>query len=156
MRFSDTERLIERKAAPLGDMARILRRLHIDGPLLGGLLLTAGFGLVVLYSAVGANMDLWISQCLRLGIALGAMFLVAQLPPDLLRRWSVWAYILGLLLLSMVLFIGEIGQGAQRWLDIGIRFQPSEIMKLAVPMMAASYLHERKLPPSVMHLLIIG
>ncbi len=156
MRFSDTQRLIERKAAPLGDMARLMRSLHIDGPLLGGLLVTAGFGLVVLYSAVGANMDLWISQCVRVGVALAAMFVMAQMPPDLLRRWSPWGYLLGLALLSLVLLLGEVGQGAQRWLDIGIRFQPSEIMKLAVPMMAAWFLHERTLPPRAGHLLIIG
>lgn len=156
MRFSDTQRLIERKAAPLGDMARLLRSLHIDGPLLGGLLLTCGFGLVVLYSAVGTNMDLWVSQCVRLSVALCALFLVAQLPPDLLRRWSFWGYVSGLVLLTMVLIRGEVGQGAQRWLDIGIRFQPSEIMKLAVPMMAAAYLHQRTLPPRVGHLLVVG
>lgn len=156
MRFSDTERLIERKAAPLGDMARIVRRLHIDGPLLSGLLLTAGFGLVVLYSAVGKNFDLWISQCVRLGVALAAMVFVAQLPPDLLRRWSPWAFLFGLALLSMVLLLGEVGQGAQRWLDLGVRFQPSEIMKLAVPMMAAWLLHDRPMPPQFAHLLLVG
>ena len=156
MRFSDTQRLIERKAAPLGDMARLLRNVHIDGPLLGGLLLICGFGLVVLYSAVGTNMDLWISQCVRLGVALCALILVAQLPPDLLRRWSLWGYVLGLALLTMVLIRGEVGQGAQRWLDIGIRFQPSEIMKLAVPMMAAAYLHQRTIPPRAGHLLVVG
>ena len=86
MRFSDTERLIERKAAPLGDVARVIRRVHVDGPLLGGLLLIAGFGLVVLYSAVGGNMDLWLSQCVRLGLALCAMVFAAQLSPALLRR----------------------------------------------------------------------
>ncbi len=156
MRFSDTSNLIERRVAPLGDMARILRRLHIDGPLLGGLLLISGFGLVVLYSAVGGNMDLWISQCVRLGIALVALLAVAQLPPDLLRRWSPWGYLLGLTLLSLVLLLGEVGQGAQRWLDLGVRFQPSEIMKIAVPMMAAWVLHDRPLPPRGLQLLVIG
>ena len=156
MRFSDTSNLIERKAAPLGDMARVMRRLHLDGPLLGGLLLIAGFGLIVLYSAVGANMELWVSQCVRLGVALAAMVFVAQLPPDLLRRWSPWGYLLGLTLLSLVLLLGEVGQGAQRWLDLGVRFQPSEIMKLAVPMMAAWVLHDRPLPPRASQLLVIG
>ncbi len=156
MRFSDTQHLVERKAAPLGDVARIIRRLHVDGPLLVGLLLIAGFGLIVLYSAVGANMDLWLSQCVRLGIALGALVLMAQLPPDLLRRWSPWGYLFGLALLSLVLLLGEVGQGAQRWLDLGVRFQPSEIMKLAVPMMAAWVLHDRPLPPKASQLLIIG
>ncbi|MEX0707903.1 MAG: rod shape-determining protein RodA [Woeseia sp.] len=156
MRFSDTERLVERKAAPLGDMARLLRSLHIDGPLLGALLLICGFGLVVLYSAVGRNMDLWLQQCVRLSVALACLFVVAQLPPDWLRRWTPWGYLAGLTLLSLVLILGEVGQGAQRWLDLGVRFQPSELMKLAVPMMAAWFLHDRHLPPRFAHLLVIG
>jgi rod shape determining protein RodA len=156
MRYSDTARLIERRAAPLSDLSRILRRLNIDGPLLGALLLTSGLGLVVLYSAVGENMDLWLQQCVRLFVALVAMLIVAQLPPDLMRRWTPWGYLVGLILLILVLQSGEVGQGAQRWLDLGIRFQPSEIMKLAVPMMAAWYLHERRLPPRFLDLVIIG
>ena len=156
MRFSDTSRLFERKTAPLGDMGRLMRRLHIDGPLLGGLLLLCGFGLVVLYSAVGERADLLMQQVVRLSVAIVVMFVVAQLPPDLLRRWTPWGYLAGLGLLSLVLISGDIGGGAQRWLDIGIRFQPSEIMKLAVPMMAAWYLHDRQLPPSAGQLLIIG
>ncbi|MEQ9562115.1 MAG: FtsW/RodA/SpoVE family cell cycle protein, partial [Woeseiaceae bacterium] len=156
MRFSDTQGLFERNAAPLTSVALLMRRLNLDGPLLGGLLLICGFGLVVLYSAVGANTDLWIQQCIRLGIALVTMFLVAQLPPDLLRRWTPWGYLAGLTLLILVLLLGEVGKGAQRWLDIGIRFQPSEIMKLAVPMMAAWYLHDRQLPPRFSQLLLIS
>ena len=156
MRYSDTSRLIERKAAPLSDLSRIMRRLNIDGPLLGALLLTSGLGLVVLYSAVGENMDLWVQQCVRLFVALVAMLIVAQLPPDLMRRWTPWGYLIGLILLLLVLQSGEVSQGAQRWLDLGIRFQPSEIMKLAVPMMAAWFLHERRLPPRFLDLVIIG
>ncbi len=156
MRFSDTSRLVERKSAPLSDLARVMRRLNIDGPLLGALLLTCGLGLVVLYSAVGENMELWLQQCVRLCIALIGMLIVAQLSPDLMRRWTPWGYIVGLLLLILVLASGEVGQGAQRWLDLGIRFQPSEIMKLAVPMMAAWFLHGRQLPPRILDLVIIG
>lgn len=143
------------KAAPLGDFGRILRRLNIDGPLLGGLLLVCGFGLVVLYSAVGENMRLWLSQLARLGIALLGMFIIAQMPPDFLRRWTPVGFITGLLLLILVMTIGEVSQGARRWLDVGIRFQPSEIMKLAVPMMAAWYLHERPLPPRFGQLMVL-
>ena len=88
MRLSDTQRLLTGKTAPLGDFARAMRRLHIDGPLLGGLLLVCALGLVVLYSAVGENMRLWINQAVRLGVALAAMFVVAQFPPDFLRRWT--------------------------------------------------------------------
>jgi len=156
MRFSDTSQLFERKAAPLSDVARIMRKLNLDGQLLGALLLICGIGLVVLYSAVGEDMDLLLQQCVRLLAALVAMFTVAQLPPDLLRRWTPWCYLVGLGLLVLVLLLGEVGQGAKRWLNLGIRFQPSEIMKLAVPMMAAWYLHERRLPPRAGPMLIIA
>jgi rod shape determining protein RodA len=133
-----------------------MRRLNIDGALLGSLLLICGFGLIVLYSAVGESARLTVNQFVRLGVAVIAMLVVAQFPPDFLRRWTPWAYVAGLLLLVMVLAAGEVGQGARRWLNIGIRFQPSEMMKLAVPMMAAWYLHDRPLPPRAGQLLIIA
>jgi rod shape determining protein RodA len=84
------------------------------------------------------------------------MILVAQLPPDVLRRWTPWAYLFGVVLLALVILRGDMGQGAQRWLSIGIRFQPSEIMKLAVPMVAAWYLHNRQLPPKFRDLLMLA
>ncbi|MGH8190399.1 MAG: rod shape-determining protein RodA, partial [Rhodanobacteraceae bacterium] len=79
----------------------------------------------------------------------GAILLVAvsRIPPSLLRAWTPWFYAIGVVLLVVVKVIGE-GQGAHRWLDLGvIRFQPSELMKLAMPMMIAWYLHPRRLPP---------
>ena len=148
--------LLTRKTAPLTRFGRIVRRLNIDGPLVGALLLICGFGLVILYSAVGESARLTFNQLIRLGIALVAMLFVAQLPPDFLRRWTPWAYVAGLVLLFLVLVSGEIGQGARRWLDLGVRFQPSEIMKLAVPMMAAWFLHHRSLPPSIGQVLVIA
>jgi rod shape determining protein RodA len=156
MRMTETKRLVAPKAQPLSDMARLMRRFHIDGPLLWGLVLICAVGLVVLYSAVGENMRLWLSQVVRLSVALVAMLIVAQIPPDFLRRWTPWGYLAGLVLLVLVLVTGEVGQGARRWLDLGIRFQPSEIMKLAVPMMAAWYLHDRQIPPRFTQILIIG
>jgi rod shape determining protein RodA len=156
MLFSDGYSLSERKAAPLSGVGQIMRRANIDGPLLGGLLLTCALGLVVLYSAVAQNFDLWLQQCIRLLVALFVMILVAQLPPDLLRRWTPWAYLFGVVLLALVMLRGDMGQGAQRWLSIGIRFQPSEIMKLAVPMVAAWYLHNRQLPPKFRDLLMLA
>ena len=147
MRASATQRLLTPKAAPLSDFTLLLRRLHIDGPLLLVLLLICGFGLIVLYSAVGESNRLLLNQAIRLGVAFVAMFIVAQLPPDFLRRWTPWGYAAGLVLLVLVLFKGDVGQGARRWLDVGIRFQPSEAMKLGVPMMAAWFLHERTMPP---------
>jgi rod shape determining protein RodA len=156
MRFSDTDRLITSSGMPLGGMGNLMRRLNIDGPLLGGLLLICGLGLFVLYSAVSQNFDLWLQQVIRLGVGIVALLVVAQIPPEVMRRLTPSGYLFGLGLLSLVLILGEVGQGAQRWLDIGIRFQPSEIMKLAVPMMAAWYLHERQLPPNVGQLLVIA
>ena len=156
MRLSDTQRLLTPKAAPLSSFALLMRRLHIDGPLLVGLLLICGFGLFVLYSAVGESSRLLINQVIRLGVAFVAMFIVAQLPPEFLRRWTPWGYVAGLVLLVLVLTTGEVGQGARRWLDVGIRFQPSEAMKLGVPMMAAWFLHNRQIPPKITHLAIIA
>ena len=156
MSFSDTQRLLGGNVAPLSGIGNLLQRLYLDGPLLGGLLMLSAFGLFVLYSAVGQNGDLWIQQVIRLFVALVAMLVMAQLPPDLMRRWTPWGYLGGLILLILVLVTGEVGQGAQRWLDIGIRFQPSEIMKLAVPMMAAWFLHARQLPPKFIDLIAIG
>jgi rod shape determining protein RodA len=156
MRLNDTQRLLTPKAAPLSNFALLMRRLHIDGPLLVALLLICAFGLFVLYSAVGENSRLLLNQAVRLSVAFVAMFMVAQLPPDFLRRWTPWGYLAGLLLLILVLTTGEVGQGARRWLDIGIRFQPSEAMKLGVPMMAAWFLHDRQIPPKVTHLAVIA
>ncbi len=156
MRLSETHRTLSSRAAPLSSFSGLVRRLNIDGPLLGGLLLICAFGLFVLYSATGENSRLLINQAVRLGVALIAMLIVAQLPPDFLRRWTPWGYLAGLILLVLVLSIGEVGQGARRWLDIGVRFQPSEAMKLAVPMMTAWLLHDRQLPPKVEHLTIIA
>jgi rod shape determining protein RodA len=156
MSFSDTSPLFERNAVPLRNLSGIVRRSNLDGPLLGALLLTSGLGLIVLYSAVSQNFDLWLQQCIRLAVALTGMVIVAQLPPDLMRRWTPWGYLFGLILLILVLAKGEVSQGAQRWLDVGIRFQPSEIMKLAVPMMAAWYLHNRQLPPRFADLVVLA
>ncbi len=147
MRLSETQRLLAGGAAPLDSFGRLLGRLRVDGPLLTAVLLISAFGLVVLYSAVGENMRLWTNQVVRLMIAFVAMFIMAQFHPDFLRRWTPWGYLGGIVLLVLVLLVGDVGQGARRWLDVGIRFQPSEIMKLAVPMMAAWYLHDRQIPP---------
>jgi rod shape determining protein RodA len=156
MRLSDTQRLISGRAASLGNVGYTFRRLRIDGPLLGGILLICALGLVVLYSAVGESMRLWTSQVIRMGVALVAMLVAAQMSPDFLRRWTPWGFLAGTVLLVLVLTTGEASQGAQRWLDLGIRFQPSEIMKLAVPMMAAWYLHDRQMPPKAGQLLLLA
>ncbi len=156
MRLTDSHHLLASREAPLSDVSGTIRRLNIDGPLFGGLLLICILGLFVLYSAVGENNRLLLNQIVRLSVAMVAMLMVAQLPPDFLRRWTPWAYLAGLALLLLVLTKGDIGQGARRWLDLGIRFQPSEAMKLAVPMMTAWFLHDREIPPKAGDLLIIA
>lgn len=156
MLLSNTQRILSPKVAAPRNFSELIRRLNIDGPLLGGLLLICVFGLFVLYSAAGESSSLLVNQAVRLGIAFIAMLIVAQLPPDFLRRWTPWGYAAGLLLLVLVLTKGDVGQGARRWLDIGIRFQPSEAMKLAVPMMTAWFLHDRQIPPRIGHLAVIA
>ncbi len=130
-------------------MARVLRALRLDGMLLSGLIAVSLFGLFVLYSAAGDNTTLWFNQLARVGIGFALMIALSQVPDHFLRMLSPAVYLLGLVLLVVVAIAGDIGKGAQRWLDLGVvRFQPSEIMKLAVPMMCAWYLHQRPLPPS--------
>lgn len=127
----------------------LLAVFHIDLPLLASLLLLSGFGLIVLYSASGQNFDQVERQAVRIVLAFAIMLAIAQLNPTTLRRWSPWLYGVGLVMLVAVLVFGQVGKGAQRWLDLGIvRFQPSEMVKLAVPLMIAWYLAEKRLPPS--------
>ena len=133
----------------------IWQTLHIDIPLLLGLLVLMGVGLVTIYSAGGQDMDLINRQVIRLGIALFVMFVLAQVPPMAYRRLSIYAYGAGILMLIAVLLFGDIGKGAQRWLDLGfVRFQPSEAMKLAVPMMIAWYISKFTMPPTLSQIVI--
>lgn len=127
----------------------LARRLHLDVPLAVVLLLLSAVGLIVLYSASGQSSEVIVRQVIRLAAGFAVMLALAQISPQHLARWTPWMYGIGLFLLVAVLVMGEIGKGAQRWLDFGIlRFQPSEIMKVAVPMMVAWYLAENPLPPS--------
>ena len=133
----------------------LLAVFHIDLPLLAGVLLLCGFGLIVLFSASGENLAQVQRQAIRIVLALMIMLAIAQINPTTLRRWSPWLYTLGVLMLIAVLAFGEVGKGAQRWLDLGVvRFQPSEMVKLAVPLMIAWYLAEKRLPPSWQRLAI--
>jgi len=126
-----------------------LRQIHLDPLMLIGLLIIMGCGLVVLYSAADKSLDMVLNQLVRLAIGLVALVVAAQLPLRYYLAWAPVAYAVGLALLVMVLLFGTIAKGAQRWLDIpGLpRFQPSEMMKVLVPMMVAWYLHDRPLPP---------
>ena len=126
---------------------RILDALRLDPLLLTMLVLLSMFGAMVLYSASGSDNAVVIRQMTRLLVAFLLLVVTANIPLRLLKKMSVWLYLLGVAMLVAVIFYGEVGKGAQRWLDLGfIRFQPSEILKLAVPMIVASYLAERNLP----------
>ncbi len=115
--------------------ARLLSALKLDGPLLVGLGLLAIYALLVQYSASGQSLDTILRTLMRVGIGTVAMIALAQSSPNFLRGLAPWLYGLGIVLLLVVDAIGYVGKGAQRWLDVGlVRFQPSEIMKLAVPM----------------------
>lgn len=133
----------------------LFARLHIDLPLLIGLLVLCGCGLAILYSATEQSTGQVERQILRLGLALAVMIVIAQVPTDQLRRWSLPLFLIGVAMLVAVAVIGEIGKGAQRWLDLGIvRFQPSELLKLAVPMMLAWFFSGASLPPSLPRILV--
>ncbi len=137
---------------------RTLRALGLDGPLTGVLALIVCIGILVVYSASGQNIKMVEHHLANIAIAVTALLALARFAsPQYLRLLSPIAYGLGVLLLIVVAVTGHIGKGAQRWLDVGfMRFQPSEIMKLAVPMMCAWYLHDRPLPPTFKDLLIMG
>jgi len=137
--------------------ARMLLALKLDGPLLIGLGLVAAYGLVVLYSASGQSVGTVVRQIAHIAMGAVAMLVLARVNPNFLRRSSPWLYAFGIVLLLIVAGIGHVGKGAQRWLDLRIvRFQPSEIMKLAVPMMCAWFLQERPLPPSFGVLVVLA
>lgn len=131
----------------------LVRGLHLDIPLLIALIALATLGVVILYSASGQDTDVLLRQGVRLGLAFGVMFILAQIPPHYIEFWAPWLFGAGVLLLVSVMLFGETGKGAQRWLDLGLfSFQPSELMKLAVPVMIAWYLSENPLPPSMRQL----
>jgi rod shape determining protein RodA len=130
----------------------------LDGPLTGVLAIVVCFGILVVYSASGLNVKMVEHHLANIVIAVAAMIALAKFAtPHYLRLFAPIAYVIGILLLIVVDVTGHIGKGAQRWLDIGfVRFQPSEIMKLAVPMICAWYMHERPLPPTFKDLLVMG
>ncbi len=131
--------------------------LHLDLPLLLLLLLVMFLGFFILYSASNENINMVWQQVAHILIALLVMILLAQIPPWLYERWSPWFFGISLLALLAVLVVGHISLGARRWISLGfIRFQPSDLMKLAIPMALAWYLSHRELPPKWKDILITG
>ena len=129
--------------------------LNLDPILMGGLVVLCAAGLAVLYSAANNEAGVVLHQFGHFIIGFMAMVLLAQIPSKQLFKWSPWLYLGGLVLLVMVLVVGYSGKGAQRWLDLGvIRFQPSELMKIFLPMMIAWYLSDKHVPPSLRYIVV--
>lgn len=138
----------------LGQRKSLWDILHIDFPLLVALLILLGFGLMVLYSATDGNMASMRRQVSFIAVSFIVMMGIAQVEMRVLRRWSLWMYAGGVGLLVAVIFMGSTSGGAQRWLDLPLlpRFQPSEVMKVALPMTIAAYFSRRDLPPRFKHI----
>jgi rod shape determining protein RodA len=113
---------------------------HVDGPLLVAMVVLLCVGLIALFSAANASFPRLTAQLLNILIALGVMWLFANLPPHYLARYALPLYVVGVLLLVGVALFGEVAHGARRWLDVGVtRIQPSELMKIGVPLALAWY-----------------
>lgn len=131
-------------------ITNLLLALRLDPPLTCGVAAICAVGVLTLYSAGGQSLDLLLQHGVRLAVGFGVLLLMAQIPPRNLWLLTPWVYVGGILLLIWVLVGGDVSGGAQRWLDLGfVRVQPSEAMKLAVPMMVAWYLGDRAMPPSL-------
>lgn len=141
--------MIDESLARAGQrIGSLWRRPRIDLPLFGALLLLMGVGLMTLYSASDLDRGQVLAQALRFALGLALMFTIARIPPLTLRNWTPWLYAASIALLIVVAVLGE-GRGAHRWLDLRVlRFQPSELLKLTMPMMVAWYLNRCPLPPN--------
>lgn len=129
---------------------RAWQRLHIDFWLFAGLAAITAYGMLVLYSASGASETMFRNRIIQVTLGFLVMLVMAQFPPKFYQRIAPYLYLVGFVMLILVDAIGTTSKGAQRWLDLGfIRFQPSEIVKLAVPLMVAVYLGNRPLPPKL-------
>ena len=136
-------------------IASILRAINLDPVLFLGLLVLTVAGLGILYSAGDGSIELVEKQSVRVGLAFLVMVVVAQIPQHQFYLWAPWFFVLGIVLLILTITAGDVGGGAQRWLDLYvIKFQPSEMMKLITPMMLAWYLCEKSFPPKVSALII--
>ncbi len=126
-----------------------LAGIRLDAVLMAllGVLMIMGLG--VLYSAGEQELSLVINQSIRLGVGLVALLALAQVPKRLWLVWAPYLFALALVMLLAVEWVG-VGRGARRWLDFGvIWFQPSEVMKIALPLMLAAFLSQRPLPPTL-------
>ena len=125
---------------------------HFDPLLVVPLLGVIAFGLVILYR----DQDLLIAHGIRISAGVLAMVLVAQVDPRVYLRWTPLLYFGGVILLVATLFVGVTVNGSRRWLEVpgGLRLQPSELMKIAIPMMLGWYFQKHRLPPRFRHVVV--
>jgi rod shape determining protein RodA len=127
----------------------LLNALHIDTWLLFGIVCLLSISLAVVYSASGGNEAVLIRHAIRIGFAMGLLLIFAQIPPHILFVLTPWLFLIGVVMLISVILFGDVGKGAQRWLDLGIiKFQPSELMKIVLPMAVAWVFAHSHFPPS--------
>jgi rod shape determining protein RodA len=127
--------------------------IHLDVPMLLLLLIISAYGLLILYSAVGQQIEPVISQLIKILVGVVAMLVIAQISPVVYMRLAPWIFLIGLVALVSVYFFGVEVKGSRRWLRIPgiVTFQPSEIMKLMLPLILAWYFQDRHLPPKIRH-----
>ena len=122
---------------------RALKKVNLDFPLLFFLACLISFGCFILYSASDESQTVLVNQFIRIAIGLICLIIVAQIP---MRYWKIlipWLFIINVILLILTLFFGAEGKGAERWLDLGVfRFQPSETIKVLLPILIAKILSE--------------
>lgn len=151
----DFERVSQVSSRDLGSRIAFLKLLHIDLWLFIPLVLLSASGLVVLYSASGQSEPMMTAQIRNLVIAFAVLLVTAQIRMETLKLVSPYMFVLGVVLLVGVTFFGVGAKGAQRWLSLGfVRFQPSEIMKVAMPLAVAWWLSKKALPPTSKSLVI--
>jgi len=128
---------------------------NIDPTLFISLMVLCTIGLAVLYSATSGETASITRQSVRFAVGFIALLILAQIPMKELARWSPWLYLIGVGLLLVVMTMGYSGKGAQRWIDLGfMRFQPSELMKIFLPMMVAWYYRDKSMPPTIIQIFI--
>ena len=149
MSQSDFVRRMNQGNSAFVDTRNKWNRLHLDLPMLLILIALAITGLVALYSASGQNLNLVNSQLIRFSMGFILLLTIAQVSPRFFERWAFIPYSGGVLLLLAIPFLGIERNGAQRWLDVGIQFQPSEVLKVAIPLLLASYISRRGYPPNI-------
>ena len=124
----------------------LMHQFHIDIPLMIAVLLASGVSAIAIFSASNSNENFLMSHLISIGLSILAMVVAAQFSPLFYSRISPWLYAICLILLIAVFFFGETRNNATRWIDIGISFQPSELLKIAMPLIVARYIASGSIP----------